>query len=1280
MQPSSRTKALVLAGVVSVLMVGAPAAWAVYSPPIGIPAPSFGIDEAHTMYDDATYDFGTGPMPYPDAGSGPYTHYIDNTDPNATNTNNPYGSPDKPRLDIFDGLSRTLAAGSVVEIHGGPYNYTGWKKIISQGTASKPIFIRSVDPNSMVRTQAGTDNLHDLRIEGSYLIMENQEYYDGAYIRIWDNSDHIAIRSCEIHNPTDRWVAIGSVLSMQTYCDDIVVYQNHIHHNRRLKTPPDTPDDCHGVSIGAGTENVWILDNHMHENSGDAFQASHLAIPAPRYIYVGDNEFHDDYENGVDLKSINDVVVSQNVIYGYETSATSAGDAIVVGSNGYDPVPPYGPLRSWILFNDIRDSETGIRVEGAVDCWILGNTIHNLNGNGIILDIDADSDNVNIIGNTIVGTGGDGIHHHWLSGATNFRIENNIISDIAGDHVELGQAIVDETTMDNNLFWENGSDIVIDWGTGGYTGQDAAGINALMNCANNVVGNPAFVDEASDNFRIQGTSAAIDEGFESAAYDDFYNLYSIDIEIDLDEVSRPQGITWDIGAFEYDGTVSNSAPTANAGSDDEITLPSYATLDGTVSDDGLPNPPGSLTTTWSKDSGPGTVTFGDSSAVDTTAGFSVEGTYVLKLEADDGTATDSDTVQIVVNAEDTNQSPTADAGSDDEITLPNYATLDGTVSDDGLPDPPASVTTTWSKDSGPGNVTFGDASAVDTTAGFSEAGTYILQLTADDGTATDSDTVLIAVNAAPAGSGPFQEEGGTVIMEAENWDDNDTGNSDGMWTFESTYTVFVGDGYMVAPTYSSNQVWADGGAELDYNIDFETAGTYRVYMRRYHANPGGQNACNIGLDGANGMTFDNSGLPQNQWVWTTHNAQYYITAASHTFNIRRYETAYRIDRIVLTTDTSWSPSGTGPPESERSGGGPPSNTAPTADAGSDDSITLPNYATLDGTISDDGLPDPPASVTTTWSKDSGPGTVTFGDASAVDTTAGFSENGVYVLQLTADDGTLTDSDTVQITVNHLAPTADAGSDDECTLPAGVTLDGTISDDGFPLSPGSVTTTWTKTSGPGTVTFGNSAAVDTTAGFSEAGAYVLQLEASDGDLSDSDTVAITVNAEAGGTGPFQEEGGTVVMETENYDTSDQRSENNPWSEETSWAGYVGDGYMQAPGGGSKTWATGAELTYEIDFSTAGTYYIWMRRYADSKNENAALVGLDGTQIGGTFDDQQADYDQWIWKEHGTAVYISATQHTFNLRKEEKNYGVDRIILTDDGGYTPSGNGPAESSRQ
>ncbi len=45
--------------------------------------------------------------------------------------------------------------------------------------------------------------------------------------------------------------------------------------------------------------------------------------------------------------------------------------------------------------------------------------------------------------------------------------------------------------------------------------------------------------------------------------------------------------------------------------------------------------PGSLTTTWTKVSGPGTVTFGSASAVDTTAEFSAAGSYVMQLEADD---------------------------------------------------------------------------------------------------------------------------------------------------------------------------------------------------------------------------------------------------------------------------------------------------------------------------------------------------------------------------------------------------------------------------------------------------------------------------------------------------------------------------------------------------------------------------------------------------------------------------------------------------------------------
>ncbi|GAF98641.1 unnamed protein product, partial [marine sediment metagenome] len=47
-----------------------------------------------------------------------------------------------------------------------------------------------------------------------------------------------------------------------------------------------------------------------------------------------------------------------------------------------------------------------------------------------------------------------------------------------------------------------------------------------------------------------------------------------------------------------------------------------------------------------------------------------------------------------------NQTPIVDAGADQTVTLPNTIFLDGTVTDDGLLDPPGTVTTTWTQVSG----------------------------------------------------------------------------------------------------------------------------------------------------------------------------------------------------------------------------------------------------------------------------------------------------------------------------------------------------------------------------------------------------------------------------------------------------------------------------------------------------------------------------------------------------------------------------------------------------
>ena len=109
--------------------------------------------------------------------------------------------------------------------------------------------------------------------------------------------------------------------------------------------------------------------------------------------------------------------------------------------------------------------------------------------------------------------------------------------------------------------------------------------------------------------------------------------------------------------------VTNTAPVVNAGPDQTQALPNAATLDATASDDGLPNPPSTLTYTWPKVSGPGTVTFSSSNAVDTTATFSATGTYVLQLQASDSALSSTDQLQLIVNPDPSilNLTPTADA-------------------------------------------------------------------------------------------------------------------------------------------------------------------------------------------------------------------------------------------------------------------------------------------------------------------------------------------------------------------------------------------------------------------------------------------------------------------------------------------------------------------------------------------------------------------------------------------------------------------------------------------
>jgi K319L-like, PKD domain len=189
------------------------------------------------------------------------------------------------------------------------------------------------------------------------------------------------------------------------------------------------------------------------------------------------------------------------------------------------------------------------------------------------------------------------------------------------------------------------------------------------------------------------------------------------------------------------------------------------------------------------------------------------------------------------------------------------------------------------------------------------------------------------------------------------------------------------------------------------------------------------------------------------------------------------------------------------------------NLAPQVSAGSDQTITLPNTASLTGTGSDDGLPSG-SSLSYSWSQVSGPGTASFDNSSSATTVVTFTLPGTYALKLTVSDSQLSAADEVTIVVNppppvNLAPQVSAGPDQTITLPATVNLNGSVSDDGLPTG-GVLSLTWSVVSDSASIIFGNASQATTTATFTVAGSYVLRLTASDSLLSTSDDVTITVN--------------------------------------------------------------------------------------------------------------------------------------------------------------------------
>ncbi len=420
-----------------------------WNAPTGIPVPTFGIAESHHIYQ--------GIEGYNDAGDGPYTIYIDNTAPDCSNSGP--GTAASPRCDIPVDIAEP---GTVVEVHGGPYDFDEVKQIIdANGSVDKPVILRGVDTGQGFPL---LDNADTFAFQGQYFIVENLRFErtsvrTGAPGELPYGRHHIALRNLKIsRHPDKNATAIAG--------EHIVFYNNHVHHN--------FGDDRHGTTIGRASEYVWIVDNYYHHNGGDAIQFCHgCRKNPPRNIFIGRNRMHSDRENAVDLKFGKYIIISENTMYGYKVarpdtewcfdddsycgrfSSGSDGSAIIVGSDG-------APKNPWIIYNNIYKSSQGIRVEEVRSAWIIGNTIHGISNRAIALEKRGDP--LHILGN-IIHDADTGIDQYWRK---NFALEihANVFANIHKQFLNIDGRVAPRSSIQNNIFWNSDDRIRINWGRG----------------------------------------------------------------------------------------------------------------------------------------------------------------------------------------------------------------------------------------------------------------------------------------------------------------------------------------------------------------------------------------------------------------------------------------------------------------------------------------------------------------------------------------------------------------------------------------------------------------------------------------------------------------------------------------------------------------------------------------------------------------------------------------------------------------------------------------------
>ncbi len=368
-----------------------------------------------------------------------------------------------------------------------------------------------------------------------------------------------------------------------------------------------------------------------------------------------------------------------------------------------------------------------------------------------------------------------------------------------------------------------------------------------------------------------------------------------------------------------------------------------------------------------------------------------------------------------------------------------------------------------------------------------------------------------------------------------------------------------------------------------------------------------------------------------------------LSAGEHVLMIKHREDGTKLDGLLITNDLTFIPY-------------LPDTTPPVANAGQDQTVDRDTVVYFDGSGSTDNV----GIRSYSWDFNASDGIQQ--DLTGVTASHIYIEPGSYIVTLTVTDTSGNrDTDTCMVTVNapiNRAPILNPIGDK--SIDEGSLLEFTISasdPDGDPLTYSADHLPAGATFDPATCTFA------WTPDYGQSGSYSVHFEVTDGYLTDTEDITITVNS---ATTEY------IWLEAEDADKI------KPLMEIASDPSASGGSYIWVPDRGG--WTGPGYARYIITITTPGDYKICGRVQAPTDADNSFLVHMD--------DDPDRTWtialtDSWAWDEvnhwgSGTETdpeidpvifTLSAGEHVLMIKHREDGTKLDRLLITNDLAYLP-----------